>query len=188
MPLPSDMPMIGMLVSIARRRKAGAISAVRAMTLGSTPPRPIPVRKRSVPSCHSVRQQAAQRHEPVENRAHDDDPLAAEAIADVTQEHGAEHHAQQVCRHAPAPVRRPDPPVLGQARRGEGQHLQVEAIAQQREQQQTHDEYVTRRKRLPVDQVINVYGRGFGHSFISLRRTRRIRAGNRRACRAGWDR
>ncbi len=38
-PLPSDMPMMGMLVSRARRA-AGEISAVSAITFGSTPPRP----------------------------------------------------------------------------------------------------------------------------------------------------
>ena len=50
MPLPSDMPIMGMLVSVGRRL-SGDVSAVNAITLGSTPPRPMPVMNRRMPSC-----------------------------------------------------------------------------------------------------------------------------------------
>ena len=155
MPLPSDMPIMGMLVSVGRRL-SGELSAVSAITLGSTPPRPMPVRKRRMPSCRrfSASRQASD-ISAYSTVPHDDHALAPEAVAHVAEEHGAEHHAQQVGGDDVAQGLRRDAPFLRQARRGEGQQLQVEAIAEQRDQQQAQHQPGAPGHLLPVDQVVD---------------------------------
>jgi hypothetical protein len=116
--------------TIVARSRFGAYSEVIAMTLGSAPPRPMPVRRRQMmrPAMDWAKGVSSEKPR-----------LAAEAVAGDTEAHGAEQPAEEADAEDRSEGRRRDVPGGGDLGRGEGDRLGVEPV-HHRHQGAEHDD------------------------------------------------